>query len=66
MHLLQFNPEGVLILNATGVIENAIYHMVCEAQLFSESLKAVQCIFFLHNIPSNYLLPTSKSIVGIC
>lgn len=58
---LQFNPEGAVILNAICVIENATYHIVCEAQLFSEYLfsKAFQCILFLHNIPSDCLRPTS-------
>lgn len=56
MHLLQLNPEGALILNATCVMENAIDHILCE------SPKAFRCILFWHNIPSNYLL--TKPLLG--
>lgn len=59
MHLLPFNPEGVAIPNATRVIENAIRHIVCEAQCFLNLLRPSGSSDFLHNILSDYLLPTS-------
>lgn len=59
MHLLQFNPKGAVILSATRVTENATYHIVREAQLFSEYFRAFQCTLFLQNIPWDYLHPTS-------